>query len=189
MSDDDQTSGAGGAVAPHRRQAWTAQDSGTLPWLEFRPAPDLFTGLRLVLMAGFLVIMAGVLCLCLSGMVAATGSWWQGTLDAFGVGLVVGGLIDVLAIFGLNQFLAGKDQRRQKNNRKAREILTLAGAAPLEGEDFRRLGEQALELALEAGSLMDKQLLEQLLKLVNRVPAVESGRPQGRQDDNASPGT
>lgn len=67
--------------------------------------------------------MAGVLCLCLSALVARTGSWWQGTFDAFGVGFVVGGVIDVLAIFGLNEFASREVQRKEIANERAREIL------------------------------------------------------------------
>lgn len=74
-------------------------------------------------LAGIAVIMAGILCLCLSALVARTGSWWQGTLDAFGVGFVVGGVIDVLAIFGLNQFSTRETERRKKANQQALEIL------------------------------------------------------------------
>lgn len=64
-----------------------------------------FTPQRLVFLAGFAVIAAGIVCLYLSDAAAHPGSWWQATLDAFGVGLVVGGLINLLAISGLNQIL------------------------------------------------------------------------------------
>jgi len=61
------------------------------------------TGQWIVFVSGFGLVAVGVLCLCLSALVAPTGSWWLGTLDAFGVGFVVGGVVDVLAIWGLNQ--------------------------------------------------------------------------------------
>lgn len=69
-------------------------------------------------MAGIALIVIGILCLFLSDTVAATGTWWQGTLDAFGVGFVVGGLVDVLVISGLEQA-----QRRRENNVEASRIL------------------------------------------------------------------
>lgn len=59
-----------------------------------RPASQRFTRLA----AGALIasgILCLCLCLCLSGAVVT--GWWQGTLDAFGVGFTVGGLVDVTA--------------------------------------------------------------------------------------------
>ena len=75
-----------------------------------------------VLLAGLALIVADAVCLYLSDAVARSGSWWQGTLDAFGVGFIVGGMIDVLAITALNQVLTG-EQRRQDNNLVAEMIL------------------------------------------------------------------
>jgi hypothetical protein len=77
---------------------------------------------RLIWLAAFGLIAAGIVCLYLSDKVAPAGTWWQGTLDAFGVGFVVGGIVDVLAISLLNQVLA-RDQKRKENNVKAQEIL------------------------------------------------------------------
>jgi hypothetical protein len=54
-----------------------------------------------VWLAGFILIAAGIICLYLSDKVVT--GWWQGTLDAFGVGFIIGGIVDVLAISGLNQ--------------------------------------------------------------------------------------
>jgi hypothetical protein len=48
---------------------------------------------------GFALTALGVVCLILSDTVEG---WWQGTLIAFGVGFVVGGIVDVLAITALN---------------------------------------------------------------------------------------
>ena len=47
-------------------------------------------------MAGLGLIVGGIVSSGLSDEVAK--GWWQGTLQALGVGLVVGGLVDVLAI-------------------------------------------------------------------------------------------
>jgi len=60
-----------------------------------------FLALGLIAPAGIALIGAGIICLYLSD--AVVHGWWQGTLDAFGVGLTVGGLVDVLAITGLNR--------------------------------------------------------------------------------------
>ncbi len=79
----------------------------------------------LVRTAAFGLSALGVLCLFLSALVAPTGSWWQGTLDAFGVGFVVGGVVDVLAIFGLNHIVVDEDRRREQVNQQARKILEM----------------------------------------------------------------
>lgn len=64
----------------------------------------------MVLMAGVAVIAVGVVCLYLSD--AVVHGWWQGTLDAFGVGFVVGGVVDVLALSGLTWAVAAEQGRR-----------------------------------------------------------------------------
>jgi hypothetical protein len=51
---------------------------------------------------GGVLVAGGAVCLYLS-WAAATGSWAQGTLDAFGVGLAIGGFLDVLTIQGWNR--------------------------------------------------------------------------------------
>jgi hypothetical protein len=53
----------------------------------------------------------------------------QGTLDAFGVGLIIGGIVDVLAISALNQRARTDEQELQENNQRARQLLR-PGAAP-----------------------------------------------------------
>lgn len=137
-------------------------------------------GQRLVFLAGIAVIAVGILCLFLSAEVAAAGSWWQSTLDAFGVGFVVGGVIDVLAIFGLNQFIGTEDQRRQRNNQWAQEILLPLPARGDPAEDAMARVEramQALGLLSACGNMMDRQLLIQLADLV-RAEASESADVQ-----------
>jgi hypothetical protein len=84
---------------------------------------------RLVWRAGFGLIVAGIVCLYLSDAVVS--GWWQGTLDAFGVGFVVGGIVDVLAISGLNQAII-TEQVRRENNREAVLILQSARDGQLE---------------------------------------------------------
>ena len=58
-------------------------------------------------MIGLALVVAGVACLCLSDLVARQGSWWQGTLDAFGVGFVIGGIVDGVSMNLLAEFLSG----------------------------------------------------------------------------------
>jgi hypothetical protein len=116
---------APGRAARNRRgyATWrTGEQPTTLRQVLLERLRLWFMSQRLLFLAGFAVIAAGIVCLYLSDKVARTGSWWQGTLDAFGVGFVVGGLIDVLAISGLNRVVI-LDQRRQENNRRANEIL------------------------------------------------------------------
>jgi hypothetical protein len=78
-----------------------------------------------VSLAGFALIVIGILCLFLSALVAAPASWWQGTLDAFGVGFVVGGVIDVLAIFAITRVVNRQTQRGISADQQAKEILAM----------------------------------------------------------------
>lgn len=75
------------------------------------------------------MIVVGVVCLYLSDAVVT--GWWQNTLDAFGVGFIVGGIVDVLAISGLNAMVTG-EQKRRENDREA--VLILESSAPLQGK-------------------------------------------------------
>ena len=111
----------------------------------------------LVRAAAFGLSALGFLCLCLSALVAPTGSWWQGTLDAFGVGFVVGGVVDVLAIFGLNHIVVDEDRRREQVNQQARQILEMGFS-----KDKDAFKEMVLSLADEWG-LMDPNLQIQLM--------------------------
>ena len=79
---------------------------------------ERFAGQRLVILAGFALIAFGIVCLYLSDKVVT--GWWQGTLDAFGVGFIVGGLVDVIAISGLNQAI-NVQQRRQEAITEAKQ--------------------------------------------------------------------
>lgn len=113
---------------------------------------------RLIVGAGFAIIAVGVFCLCLSGMVADPGSWWQGTLDAFGVGFVVGGIIDVIALSGLNQVIAAEDARRREAERKALAILHLP-------ENTREQAVQATDLLnSDEAMLLPSPLYHQIVR-------------------------
>jgi hypothetical protein len=81
----------------------------------------------MVMLAGFALIGgSAVFSLYLSYAVARTSSWSQGTLEAFGVGFVVGGVVDLLAISGLNSVVTGEQKLRQ-NNLVAQLILESPG--------------------------------------------------------------
>ncbi len=76
---------------------------------------------RQVRLAGLALIVAGIICLYLSDAVAR--GWWQGTLQAFGVGFTVAGVVDVLVISELNARIAEYQKERQRAlNRQAARI-------------------------------------------------------------------
>jgi hypothetical protein len=91
-----------------------------------RKIPRL-TSEGLIILAGSILVTVGIICLYASGAVARTGSWWQSTLDAFGVGLIVGGIVDVTAISLLNQILRGTPRMRRKAGNAMAHVLLTAG--------------------------------------------------------------
>jgi hypothetical protein len=131
-----------------------------------RGAPSRILGSRyLVLLAGFALIAVGAVCLYLSDAVAAPQSWGQGTLDAFGVGLVVGGVVDVLAISALNQRAAAEDRMRREYNRRAEEIIrTWSRGDPRPPLDKTRA------LLEEGGDLVDAALRGRLWEICYSDP-------------------
>jgi hypothetical protein len=104
-----------------------------------------------VWVAGLALIVVGILCLSLSGVVVT--GWWQDTLDAFGVGFVVGGIVDVLAISGLNQIVAERqkiseevqagEQRRRQASQQADFLLRETGDLFGNAVEARRLLSQS----------------------------------------------
>jgi hypothetical protein len=88
---------------------------------------------KLTWLSGLALIAVGILCLSLSGAVARAGTWWQGTWQALGVGLVVGGIVDVLATSAMSQF-SGASQRRW--NDEASTILFRAERADTFSKDY-----------------------------------------------------
>ena len=130
-----------GAVARSRARLWV-----------------LGSGQLVVLLAGLALIVAGVVCLFLSGMVAATGSWWQGTLGPFGVGFVLGGLVDVVAVSLLSWMVNGADIVRQ-NSQQAMIIYF-----PEADEPQKRRKAAAEALAMCDGQIFD-DYHDQLLKI------------------------
>ena len=135
-------------------------------------------------LAGFALMVVGVLCLCLSAVVAPTGSWWQGTLDAFGVGFIVGGVIDVLAISGLNRAAVAEQKRleneRRGNNRLAEVLLRPPvrddGRTHYIGNDPRSREAKALRLIQVPEGQLDPRLRA---KLVDFVYSIEYGNWSG----------
>ncbi len=111
---------------------------------------------RVTLLAGVLLVGAGAFRLYWSDAVARTGSWSQNTFDAFGVGLVIGGVVDVSAVSLLNEAAV-----RNRYNREADDLIHEAGpflSAPyLEpttefGDVYRR----AVAMPRDRGRLLDR---------------------------------
>lgn len=124
----------------------------------------MLNSFRAVTAAGLALIVLGAGFLYLSDAVIGTGSWWQGTLDAFGVGFIIAGIVDVLAINGLNQVLTG-DQQRREINLQAETILRST-------QDVRARGALAEDLLIQNGHQLGPDLHRQLMDLIN------SARPQ-----------
>jgi hypothetical protein len=113
------------------------------------------------------LIMTGILCLCLSALVAATASWWQGTLDAFGVGFVVGGVVDVMAIFGLTSILSGQTKRATRANHRAKAIL--AQKHEPHTSDLYAQYLDARDLLDNNWGVLDREVRDRLLKFVDEA--------------------
>lgn len=105
------------------------------------------------------MIVAGAVCLYLSDKVVT--GWWQGTLDAFGVGFIVGGMVDVLAITALNQALTG-EQRRLENNLEAASMLSEASRRGL----TPGLVEAARDHLIRSGRQIDPKLRKEVEDVV-----------------------
>jgi hypothetical protein len=120
------------------------------------PKPSWIAG-RLIWISGIALIASGITCLYLSDKIVT--GWWQGTLQAFGVGFIVGGIVDVLAISGLNQRIKTEDQRKQDYNRQAEEMLRTP-AHP----------QAIMDLLENAGDQIGMRLRWQL---IDRIPASE----------------
>ena len=108
------------------------------------------------------MIAGGILCVSLSGAVARPGSWWQSTLDAFGVGFVVGGIVDVLAISALTRFSAASQRasRRELNG----QAMGLIFCAPSDREVSARV---ASEFLAKYGDKIDADLRARLRKMAD----------------------
>jgi hypothetical protein len=111
--------------------------------------------------AGFALIVVGVLCLCLSG--AVVGGWWQGTLDAFGVGFVVGGIVDVVAISKLKQVFTERQRRYEQELASLASRVDRADRAAPAMEERRPNNEQAQLLLYGPGDLSGNAAKARLL--------------------------
>ena len=122
---------------------------------------------KLTWLAGFALIAVGILCLSLSGTVARTGTWWQGTWQALGVGFVVGGIVDVLAISAMSQF-SSASQRRW--NDEASAIVFRARTAKYGSRDSKMLPAEAEWLVRVHGDVLDPGLRGELRLLAESLP-------------------
>lgn len=127
----------------------------------------------MVLAAGFIVIALGIGGLILSHWLdvernATANSWWVSTFQALGVGFVVGGIVDVLVISGLDAVNRAEEDKREDFNKRAREILD---SPPVYISDEGRVWDSsqklaALDLIAQAKDLLDKDLAAQLRTVV-----------------------
>lgn len=86
--------------------------------------------------------------------------WWQGTSQALGVGFIVGGLVDVLAISGHNQVMQTEEEKRRTDHevqaaryrQRAEEILAKIPQGKVE-ETMRVLQDERLSLGERAAVL------------------------------------
>jgi hypothetical protein len=92
-----------------------------------------------VWLAGFVVILAGIACLVLSDGIIH--GWWQGTFQAIGVGFIVGGLVDIMAISAVTH-LSGEDatQRdlQEQTLESAQQLLARVETLETELGNWRR---------------------------------------------------
>lgn len=93
------------------------------------------------LFLGGVLIVLGLISLSLSYAVAR--GWWQGTSQALGVGFVIGGVVDVLAITGVDRISRADDRRAQQFNDSLRHLL----AVPDKGDDEEARRERAKAIA------------------------------------------
>jgi hypothetical protein len=153
---------------PGRLLQLTAQ-ALTWPTRLFWRYPPRSAGEQLTRLAALALIAVGILCLCLSGAILT--GWWQGTLQAFGVGFTVGGVVDVLAISGLSQVIRYENERlqesRRENNRKAEEFLQ-SWSDPSRPSEILDQGDQAQRLLWASGGV-DLQFRVRLEEIARRA--------------------
>jgi drug/metabolite transporter (DMT)-like permease len=69
---------------------------------------------RRIWLIGRALVIAGLACFFLSDLVTRQGSWWQGTLDAFGDGFLIGGIVAAVSMNLLTKFMSGSDRQREE---------------------------------------------------------------------------
>jgi hypothetical protein len=131
---------------------------------------------RWIFLAGFGLILVGIVCLVLSDKVVQ--GWSQATLDAFGVGFIIGGVVDVLAISSLNSLMTDEQAQRERNERLAEKIQEYNLKAQKLLDDLRAKPERLQDTAGDAkyllkrsNGLMDKKFDDGLKDVVNRAAA------------------
>jgi hypothetical protein len=117
-------------------------------------------------LAAFALIAVGVLCLSLSGAVARSGTWWQGTWQALGVGFVVGGIVDVLAISTMNQFFSASTWHW---NVEASKIIYGEAKATFSSE-LDMWGDRARSFLRMHGDEIDPELRVRLVQVAENHP-------------------
>ena len=103
--------------------SWPDEDYGCL-WSSRgygRPEP---TGRIAVWAIGLILIITGIASLYLSYSDAA--GWWQGTLQAMGVGLFIAGLVDVITISSLESIVRNAEEQQRRAEEEAMKRLKLA---------------------------------------------------------------
>jgi hypothetical protein len=115
-------------------------------------------GWRLIYRTALPLAVAGVVCLYLSYR-AHGGSWWQSTLDAFGVGFVVGSIVDVVAISILTQRLEDLNDKRHAYDRRAETLLSTPSKPAARAKSFLwgHTESEEMNLLREAGPLLDSE--------------------------------
>jgi hypothetical protein len=122
---------------------------------------------RLVVQAGFFLIGLGIGALVWSyvldsGPNASAHAWWVGTLQALGVGFVVGGIVDVLAVSGIQGATQAAEERRKEANKRARDIL--------QSKQGEREKQEGLALLRESIWLLDEDVRQALADFVLGQP-------------------
>jgi hypothetical protein len=140
------------------------------------PVPWKSSAQRWIFLAGFVLILAGIVCLVVSDKFVK--GWSQDTLDAFGVGFIIGGVVDVLAISSLNSLTMDEQAKKAFNERAAEKMREynldaqrlLAGlkAKPQKLKDIARDAQHLLE---RSNGLMETELRDGLEDVVKRAAA------------------
>jgi hypothetical protein len=132
---------------------------------------------RIVIWAGLILIALGIVGLVWSDLLAASAhvtasnAWLAGTLQALGVGFIVGGLVDVLAISGLDTIRKAWEKERAESraafNRRGKQILEIPPGESRHSE--------AVDLLRRAADQLDAEVREALWELVREHEEGPSG--------------
>jgi hypothetical protein len=146
----------------------------------------------MVIWAGFILVLLGIGGLVWSHTLAYASnptsieSWWEGTLQALGVGFIVGGLVDVFAVSGLDARRRRDDDRRRSTTGRAMHLLDLDPQlrAPMEVE-----AQEAAVLLAEGSGLLDPDLVARLEDMMSWPSKYPWPIPTSQaSDDKAGPG-